>query len=110
MMFELRTYRLKAGRLMAALHDQMEAILPLFREHGIELVGAWEVAVGVDLPAYMYLVRWPDLSRRETAWKAFYADKRWLEIRKQMAEKVGEDLLRSHDVMLLRSTDYSPLQ
>jgi hypothetical protein len=78
----------------------------LFGEHGMRLVGAWEMAVGREMPTYMYMLEWDDLEQREQGWQAFYADPRVGEMNDETYLAAGGDLFRDFDVALLKPADY----
>ena len=46
----------------------------LFAAHGMRLVGAWEMAVGREMPTYLYMLAWRDLAERDACWDEFYSD------------------------------------
>lgn len=74
--YELRWYEVAAGR-MDDLHARMRDIVPpIFARNGIPAPRAiWEAISGPRLPAYLYLLRWPDMRARELAFDRQYADR-----------------------------------
>lgn len=106
---ELRTLRLRSPRLMPNMHERFrEHIAPLFREHGIRTLGAWEVVAGRDMPAFLYLAGFESLGHREQAFASFYGDPRVGEMIDATIERAGTEFLRDFDIALLRHADYLP--
>lgn len=107
MYHELRTYRATAPRMLEHLHRRMETqMADLFRENGAVPVGAWETAVGHQLPAYSYMLEWRDLTHREEGWAAFYADPRVAEMNARTLNDAGGELFHDYDVTLLKPAEY----
>jgi hypothetical protein len=93
--------------MMAHLHNRMERHMSgLFAAHDMRLVGAWEMAVGREMPTYMYMLEWDDLSRRERGWQAFYGDPRVGEMNERTYREAGGDLFHDFDVALLKPAAY----
>lgn len=104
---ELRTYRVTSPHMMAHLHRRMEQRMSaLFAEHGMKLIGAWEVAVGREMPAYLYMLEWEDLAQRERGWQSFYADPRVAEMNEATYKDAGGNLFHDFDVALLKPAGY----
>ena len=77
MIYELRRYHLTTPPMAEHFNAHMSKMVPLFDEHDLSLVGAWDAVIGSDLPFHTYLLRWHDLGHREAAWASFYADQRF---------------------------------
>jgi NIPSNAP protein len=107
MYHELRTYRVKSPNMMQFLHRRMERHMRhLFAEHGMRLIGAWEMAVGREMPTYMYMLEWDDLAQREQGWQSFYADPRVAEMNEAAYRDAGGDMFHDFDVALLKPAAY----
>lgn len=107
MYHELRTYRVASPNKTRFLHDRMEKhMAPLFAEHGMRLVGAWEMAVGREMPTYLYLLAWRDLAERDACWDEFYADPRVAQMNDATYAAAGGDLFHDFDVALLKPAPY----
>jgi hypothetical protein len=78
----------------------------LFAEHGMKLIGAWEMAVGREMPTYMYMLEWADLAQRERGWESFYADPRVAEMNEATYREARGDLFHDFDVALLKPAEY----
>jgi hypothetical protein len=109
MIYELRRYYLSTPPMAEHFNAHMSNMVPLFDEHDLSLVGAWDAVIGSDLPFHTYLLRWRDLGHREAAWASFYADERFDAARDEMNERAGQTVVRSHDITILRPGTYSPL-
>jgi hypothetical protein len=104
---ELREYVIAPGKT-AALHRRFQEITcPLFKKHGIHIIGFWNVVIG-DTPKLIYLCAFQDLAHRERAWDAFLNDPEWIQAR-EASEKDGALTTRITS-MILQPTAYSPLQ
>lgn len=107
MYHELRTYRVASPNMTQYLHRRMERHMSrLFAEHGMRLIGAWEMAVGREMPTYMYMLEWDDLAQREEGWESFYADPRVAEMNEETYRDAGGDLFHDFDVALLKPAAY----
>jgi len=95
--------------MAAHFNAHMEKMLPLFKHHDLSLVGAWDGVIGASLPFHTYLLRWRDLAHREAAWSDFYADPRFDAARDEMNAQAGQTVVVSHDISILKSATYSPL-
>ena len=107
--FELRTYTAHPGKFEAMKARFREHILPLFKKHGLELVGFWTYA---DPPGsgntLVYVLAHPSRAAAEKNWKAFIADpvrvKAWAD-----TEKDGPINLKVESVYL-NAFDGSPIK
>jgi NIPSNAP len=84
MIYELRRYHTGAGRMQDM--DEMcgKCVPPIFQRLGVpQAITAWHATSGPKLPAYWWLLAWPDLETRLRGWTAFYNDLEWLEVRRQ---------------------------
>jgi len=105
--YELRSYDVVPGR-MPAMHARFQNhTMGLFRKHGIEVVGFWEVVVGTSNVLH-YVVRFEDLGHRERAWAAFGADPEWQRVRAE-SERDGAIVARVRNE-IWRPVPYSPMQ
>lgn len=80
MLYELRIYRIAAGR-MDAMHERLgKVVIPLFEELGMpHPVGVWEATAGPALPRFVWMIAWPDYAAREKGWADFAP--RWQKLR-----------------------------
>jgi len=105
MIYEMRTYYSMPGK-MGALHRRFrEHTLRLFRKHGMEVTGFWEVVIGPG-PALVYVLGYPDLGARQRSWDAFQADPEWQQAREE-SERDGPIVGRIES-MILKGTPYGP--
>ena len=107
MIYELRSYEVVPGR-MPAMHARFQNhTIGIFRKHGIEVVGFWDVVIGTSNVLH-YILRFDDLGHRERAWATFLTDPDWLRVRAE-SEKDGPIVARIR-TEIWRPTPYSPMQ
>lgn len=107
MIYELRRYELFPHN-KKAFHDRFQNhVLRFFEKYNFKLIGAWDVEIG-DGPEFTYLLAWPDLNSRQTAWAAFNTDTDWAAIKAQTHEDHGQLVAKTHSE-IVRPTNYSPL-
>ena len=107
--FELRTYTAHPGKFEAMKARFREHILPLFKKHGLVLVGFWTYA---DAPAsentLVYILAHESREAAKKNWAAFLADpvrvKVWAD-----TEKEGPINLKTESVFL-NPLDVSPIR
>jgi hypothetical protein len=106
--FELRTYTTNPGKL-PALHARFrDYTCPLFKKHGIELVGFWTPLEGEEAGNTLcYMVAFPSLDAQKKAWQAFHDDPEWKKA-KADSEKDGA-LVKEVKSKTMKATDYSPI-
>ena len=107
--FEMRTYVANAGKI-EALHARFRNhTLPLFKKHGMEVVGFWTPTSGEDADrTLIYLMAYPSPEAREASWKAFRADPDWV---KAKAESEKDGVLVGKVIeTFMNPTDYSPIR
>jgi hypothetical protein len=108
--FELRTYTAAPGKLDALNARFRDHTIALFKKHGMEVVGFWEVldpeaGAGEKL---VYILAHPSRTVAEASWKSFRNDPEWVKA-KADSEKGGALTARIESVFLA-GTDYSPLR
>ena len=107
--FELRTYTAQPGKFPAMQARFKDHIIPLFKKHGLTLVGFWTYA---DAPlaenTLVYILAHDSREAAKRNWDAFLKDpvrvKVWAE-----SEKDGPINLKVESVFL-NATDYSPIK
>ena len=107
MIYELRIYDTVPGRLPALNERFANHTLGFFWKHNIHVVGFWTEDIGTS-NRLVYMLGYESLADRETKWSAFQADPGWHQVRAD-SEKDGpiNALVRN---MILKPTDYSPMQ
>jgi hypothetical protein len=109
MIYELRTYWAASGK-RDALHARFRTLTcHLFVQHGMQLVGFWvpDPPTG-ETGDLVYLLAFPDQDARTRSWEGFRTDAEW-QAGKAQSEVEGP-LTAKVTSVLLRPTDYSPLQ
>jgi hypothetical protein len=107
--YQLRTYHTAPGKLPVLLERFETTNLPLFRKHGITLVGAWTPAAGDTAgDRLVYLVRFPDRDAADRNFRAFLDDPEWKRVYGAEKEAHGTVVSKA-DTVFLTPTDFSPL-
>ena len=88
MIYELRVYRIAAGKMPTILKRFETITLPIWQRLGIKQAGFWTTLVGDSNQDLTYLIAWESLADRETKWAAFQADPEWIAKRAE-TEKGG---------------------
>ena len=103
--FELRTYYSAPGRLDDLQARFRDHTIELFEKHGLTNIGYW---TPIDNPdgKLIYMLAFPSQEARDKAWKAFFADPQWEEVKKK--SQVNGRLVTKVESVLLAATDYSP--
>lgn len=107
--FELRIYTAQPGKFEAMKARFREHIIPLFKKHGMEVVGFWTAA---DAPksadTLTYILAFPSREAAQKSWDAFRADPErarvWAE-----TEKDGPINLKVES-MFVNPIDFSPIK
>ncbi len=97
MLYEVRHYWLSAAGAALFQRAFEDELVPILRDHGFDLIGAWTVEVG-EGPRLVWMLRWPDLAARDTAYAAIRADERNAEFRRRNLEhlvRVENEILKS---------------
>ncbi|MCC2668159.1 MAG: hypothetical protein K0Q72_630 [Armatimonadetes bacterium] len=108
--FEMRTYTAAPGKL-EALHARFrDHTNPLFKKHGMTLVGYWvptDKEKGAE-NTLVYILGYPSREAREKSWQGFVNDPEWKTAR--AASEVNGKLVDKVDAVYLNATDYSPIK
>lgn len=112
-LFELRTYTTNPGKL-ETLHNRFRSnTLRIFSRHGMGSFLYWRPAGGQ--PGWenkmVYLLDFPNVAARNSAWAAFSADPEWQKVAAD-SQKAGTILVSPGGVVSVQvvPTDYSPLK
>ena len=107
--YQLRTYFTAPGKLPVLLERFETTNLPLFRKHGITLVGAWTPAAGDTAgDRLVYLVRFPSRAAVDANFKAFLDDPEWKRVYGAEKEAHGTVVSKA-DIVTLAPADFSAL-
>ena len=108
--FELRAYHSPTYRQLQILHERFAGPeIAIFHRSGIFPILYGDTMIGPNMPNQMYLTPFDDLAAREKAWDVFGADPEWVKARAESVRRGGE-VVADNNIMLLRPTDYSPIQ
>lgn len=99
--YELRIYRVAAGRAADMEGRVQNDLRTLFPKHGIRPLAGWSTLVSPVAPAFVYLTPWRNMHERSAAWSGFYSDPSWAEVRERT--NAGSELVESYEIMFVRS-------
>ncbi|MDF2650788.1 MAG: hypothetical protein K0Q73_6593 [Paenibacillus sp.] len=82
MLYELRTYQMKPGRLQVMLDRFRTDTIRLLAKHNMKVTQFW-VDADESKDRLYYVLQHPEMASREWNYKAFMEDPEWLALRKQ---------------------------
>jgi NIPSNAP len=103
-LYELRICTAMPGQV-EALAERLKTQQKFYKKHGITAVGYWQPLDNTS-NQLIYLLSYPSKAAREKAWQSFEADKTWLKIREEEAQKPA--VLAGFETLYLQTTDFSP--
>jgi hypothetical protein len=104
--FQLRIYEVSPDQ-RAQFHERFEKhALRIMQRYDFKPVVLWESA-SVSYFEFIYILEWPNVETMDRQWKAFLADSEWIEIKRKMADEIGEPVQRVTS-RVLESVTYSP--
>ncbi len=109
MIYELRTYWAAEGKL-EALHNRFRDVtFAVFAKHGMQVVGFWTPANPTEESGdLIYLLAFDSEDAMQAAWDAFRVDPDW--VNGKAASEVNGRLVTKLTSVVMRPTDYSPMQ
>ena len=104
MIYELRIYYIKPGK-MKDIHNRFSTLtLDLFKKHGMNTVDFWEDAEGENV--IYYVLEHKDMKARNESFENFKKDPKWIE-GKRISELNGPIVERLQSIFMNR-VPYSP--
>jgi len=103
--YEYRAYYVMPGRMPDIQRRFSDVTMPLFKKHGIRVVGFWDTMIG-ESNELVYICAFDDLAHRDRAWKEFQADPDWQAARK--ASEANGPLVERVVNKLWRPTSFAP--
>jgi len=104
--FQLRIYEVSPEK-HAQFHERFEKhALRIMKRYNFRPVVLLE-SKSVSNFEFIYILEWSDIETMEQQWRAFMADSEWIEIKRKMAEEIGEPVQRVTN-RVLESVKYSP--
>jgi NIPSNAP len=103
--FEMRTYYAEPGKLDALIERFQKHTTKIFKKHGMENIGYW-LPIDNTKNQLVYILAYPSMEARETAWKAFGADPKWQKVQAN-SEKNGK-LVHNVESIFMNWADFSP--
>jgi hypothetical protein len=108
MIYEMRTYTCRVGKLPLAL-KQFEEMLPIWERLGIRQAGVWTVAVGECNQCMHYMIAWESYAERDTKWTAFLNDAEWIKRHEAMSASEA-DIYQFTSNCILIPTSFSAVR
>lgn len=105
--YQLRIYEVSPEKRIPFHKRFKENALRIMKRYEFEPVALWESKSVLNFE-FIYILRWPDLETMDRQWKLFLADPEWIEIKRKMAEEIGEPV-QSVTSRLLDAVEYSPV-
>lgn len=99
--YELRIYRIAAGRARDMEARVQGDFRTLFPKHGIRPLACWSTMVSPVSPSFIYLTGWPGMELRNAGWAGFYGDPEWADVRART--NAGSELVESYEIVFLRA-------
>ena len=104
MIYELRQYRIRPGRLDDCHRMFREVVLPVFDAIGIRSIGYWEPAHKGEFDLHC-IVAFDSAEARERLWEEFSNHPDWQAERARWQDGPPYEMTKS---TLMTATDYSP--
>lgn len=98
---ELRLIQVLSGALPQASQALAECDLPLLRFLGGEVLGAFDVLIGSNIPTIALFLAWPDLATQQRAWARLDVEPRVLQRRDRERAQFNQPLFERVDQFLL---------
>jgi hypothetical protein len=105
--YQLRIYEVSSDKRTIFHKRFKENALRIMKRYEFEPVALWESKSVLNFE-FIYILRWPDEETMERQWRMFLADPEWIEIKRKMAEEIGEPVQRVTS-RVLDAVEYSPL-
>ena len=106
MIYELRQYRIKPGRMEDCHRMFRDVILPLFEKLSVRSIGYWEPEHKGEFDLH-YVIAIDSAEAHERLWPAFLADPDWLAEQASWTDGSPVEMIKS---TVMRPTDYSPAE
>ncbi len=119
--YELRIYYPHEGKLEGIISRFRNHTTGLFEKHGFKNVGYWVtrpsekpsfanvmLAENGGKEALLYIVSFPNMETRNTAWDSFVNDPEWIKVYEE--SRVNGPLVREIEQVFMNPTDFSALK
>jgi hypothetical protein len=100
MIHQLRIYEIFEANKIAFHNRFRDHAARIMRRHGFQIAGMWEAATATRTE-FVYLLKWPDVQTKETAWAAFMADQEWADIKQATRPEHGSLVGEIEDRLLV---------
>ncbi len=106
MIYELRQYRIKLGRMEDCHRMFREVIIPTFKKLGIKSIGYWEPEHKGEFDLH-YIVAVVSPEERERRWPEFIAHPDWQAEKESWTDGAPYEMTKA---TVMSPTDYSPAE
>ena len=103
MIYDVRTYDLKPGKVPEYMAVVREVGLPIRRDHGGRLVG-WYYSVMGEINQVIHIWAYEDFGQMEEEGKAFRGDPRWIN---EYVPRVEPLLVRQRN-QIMKAAEFAP--
>ncbi|MEP7324298.1 MAG: NIPSNAP family protein [Saprospiraceae bacterium] len=103
--FELRIYHCEDNKLPDLIARFQNHTTKLFERHGMENIGYW-LPTAADNNSLYYILAYPTMAARDSAWKHFGNDEEWKKVRAE--SEVNGKIVKSVETLFLNAEDFSP--
>ncbi|MFB9324482.1 NIPSNAP family protein [Paenibacillus aurantiacus] len=104
MVYEMRTYTVKVGKLNEYIKHFEEVGLPIISKYA-KLIGYWYTDIG-ELNQVIHIWEYEDLNQRAARRKALYSDPEWLE----KFVPIALPMLDKQESKIMYAANFSPIQ
>jgi hypothetical protein len=104
--FQLRIYEVSPDKRTQFNDRFKKHALRIMQRHDFRPVVFWE-SESVSNFEFIYILERPNIETMERQWNAFLADSEWIEIKRKMANAIGEPVQRVIS-RVLKGVEYSP--
>ena len=107
--FEIRTYTATEGRLDDVVDRFRQDSMRLLARHGMESVGYWiPQDTALSKNTLIYILAHPDREAARAAWRSFFADPEWLQVRART--EADGPIVAGVESVFVDPTDFSPIR
>lgn len=103
--YELRIYHCEDGKLPDLINRFQHHTTKIFERHGMENIGYW-LPTAADNNSLYYILAYPSMAARDTAWAHFGKDEEWKKVRAE--SEVNGKIVKSVESIFLNIEDFSP--
>ncbi len=111
--FELRIYTAKEGLLPNINNRFRDATIPLFKKHGIQIIGFWNLMDDQERAdrTLIYMLAHDSREAAKASWESFLEDPEWIAAKAASQEGIGRLIIeKGINRTYLNPLDFSPIK